>query len=117
VLRRLPIIICAVVVLDLLFWGMLSYWLGWSYGLVETGLTTIAGLAVIIYYEWRWSDAVTKRIESEPRLLDGWVFEKVLLLIAGIVLLIPGVLTDCLGIAMLMPAVRRMIVTTFDWQS
>jgi len=110
VLGRLPIIICAVVVVDFLLWGMLSYWFGWKLALAETSLTTIAGLAVIIYYEWRWSEAVVKRLESEPGFLDSWAFERILLLVAGSVLLIPSVVTDLLGLLLLLPGIRRMIV-------
>ena len=113
-LRRLPFIIFVAVALDFLLWGMLSYCFGWNFGLIETGLTTIAGLAVILYYEWRWSEAVAKRLESEPGLLDAWSLEKILLLVAGIVLLIPGFVTDLLGLFLLLPAIRRMIVSTLE---
>jgi UPF0716 family protein affecting phage T7 exclusion len=110
VLRQLPLVICVVVLLDFLFWGFLSYWFGWQLGLTETAVTTIAGLVVIVYYEWRWSEAVAKRLESEPGLLDSWSLEKILLLVAGIVFLIPGLVTDCLAVLLLMPGIRRMIV-------
>jgi UPF0716 family protein affecting phage T7 exclusion len=106
------LIICAVVVLDSLLWGLLSYWFGWNLCLVEAGLTTIAGLMVIIYYEWRWSETVAEHLECEPVALDSWCLEKILLLICGFALLIPGLLTDLLGLLMLMPTVRRMIATT-----
>ena len=89
---------------------MFSYWFSWKSALAETGVMTIVGLAVILYYEWRWSEAVAKRLELEPAALDGWALEKILLLVAGIVLLIPGVLTDILGLIVLIPGVRRMIV-------
>jgi UPF0716 protein FxsA len=110
VLKRLPIIICAVVTLDLLFLGVLSYRFDWRLPLAETVVITIVGLLVIGYYEWRWSDVVAKSLESEPGLLDSTSLEKILLLVAGIVLLIPGVLTDVLGLLLLTPWVRRFIV-------
>jgi len=114
VFRRLPIIICVAVALDLLVWGILSSWFGWKLGFAEIGVTTVLGLAVIIYYEWRWSEAVAKRIESQPGLLDAWSLEKLLLLVAGIVLLIPGFVTDLLGLLLLLPPVRRMIVNALE---
>jgi UPF0716 protein FxsA len=110
VLRRLPLIVGVVLVADFLLWGMLWHWFGWKLAIVETGATTVIGLAVILYYERRWSETVVKRIESQPLLLDGWSFEKILLLIAGIVLLIPGFATDLVGLLLLMPGVRRAIV-------
>jgi UPF0716 protein FxsA len=109
-LRRLPFIIFLFVALDFLLLGALTYWLGWKPAAVENGLTTVIGLVVILYYEWRWSEAVAGRIESEPAALDSWCLEKILLLVAGIVLLIPGVMTDILGMLMLLPSVRRLIV-------
>jgi UPF0716 family protein affecting phage T7 exclusion len=109
-LRRVPIVICAVVALDWLLLGSLFYWLGWRIPLVETILMSVVGLLVIVYYEWRWSGMVAKRLESEPGLIDGWSVEKMLLLLAGFVFLIPGVGTDCLAMLMLMPGVRRAIV-------
>jgi UPF0716 protein FxsA len=111
VLRRLPIIIFLFVGLDFLLLGALTYWLGWKPTLAENGLTTIIGLVVILYYEWRWSEAVAERLESEPAVLDGWALEKILLLVAGIALVIPGVMADVLGLLMLLPSVRRLIAT------
>jgi UPF0716 family protein affecting phage T7 exclusion len=115
VYRRLSLILCLVVVLDVLFWGLLWYWFGWKVGLIETGVTTVLGLAVIFYYEWRWSEAVAKRLESEPASVDKWSLERILLLVAGLVFLIPGVVTDVLGLLLLMPGVRRTIVNLFQW--
>ncbi len=109
-LRRLPFIICLFVAFDFLLLGTLTYWLGWKPAVVGNGVTTVIGLVVILYYEWRWSEAVARRIESEPSALDSWCLEKILLLVAGIVLLIPGVMTDVLGLLVLIPSVRRLIV-------
>jgi UPF0716 protein FxsA len=117
VARRLPLIFCVVLALDVLLWGMLWYWFGWKIGLIETGATALVGLAVVFYYEWRWSGAVANRLESEPATLDKWSLEKMLLLISGIVFLIPGVVTDLLGLLLLMPGVRRTIVKLFQFWS
>jgi UPF0716 protein FxsA len=115
VARRLPLIFCVVLTLDVMLWGVLWYWFGWKVGLVETGGTALLGLSVIFYYEWRWSESVAKRLESEPASLDRWSLEKMLLLIAGLVFLIPGVVTDLLGVLLLMPGVRRAIVNLFQF--
>jgi UPF0716 family protein affecting phage T7 exclusion len=113
VLRRVPIVIYAVVALDWLLLGSLFYWLDWRIPLIETILASIVGLSVIVYYEWRWSEVVAKRLESEPGLLDRWSFEKILLLIAGFVFLIPGVTADFIAALLLMPGIRRTIVNLF----
>jgi UPF0716 protein FxsA len=109
VFRRLPLILCLLLAIDFLLMILLWCRFGWKPALAEIGLTTVIGLVVIVYYEWRWSEGVGKRLESEPAILDGWAFEKILLLVAGVVLLIPGVLTDVFGLVLLLPPVRRLI--------
>jgi UPF0716 protein FxsA len=111
VLKRLPFILFLLVAVDFLVMAGFWHWFGWKPTLAENGLMTIVGLIVIIYYEWRWSEAVAKRLEIEPVTLDRWSVEKILLLVAGVVLLIPGFLTDILGLVLLIPRVRRLIVT------
>jgi UPF0716 protein FxsA len=111
VLKRLPFIIFFIVAIDFLLLAATWHWFGWKPAFAGSGLTTIVGLAVILYYEWRWSDVVARRLEAEPAGLDGWCLEKILLLVAGIVLLIPGFLTDILALVLLIPRVRRLAVT------
>jgi UPF0716 protein FxsA len=110
-LRQLPIVICVVVTLDLLLVVILSVIIGWRLPLAEVVVTTSFGVLVILYYRWRWADAVTKRLEAEPGLLDRQSLERMLLLVAGIVLLIPGILTDTLAIVLMVPGVRRQIAS------
>jgi UPF0716 protein FxsA len=109
VLRRLPLIICSVVVVDLLLLVTLSCQVGWRVPLFEFVATTGMGVFVIVYYEWRWSATVAKCLELEAGLLDAKSLERMLLLVAGIILLIPGLLTDLLGLVLLVPWVRRQI--------
>jgi UPF0716 protein FxsA len=112
--RRSPIIaIGALVALDLLLLGMLFCRFDWKLALAETLVTSIAGLLVIGYYEWRWADVVVKSLESEPGVLDRLSLERILLLIAGIVLLIPGVLTDAAALILLVPWVRRLVARRY----
>jgi UPF0716 protein FxsA len=108
--RRLSVVVAGIVVLDWIFLAILVGWFGWQLPLVETAVMGTLGLLVIIYYEWRWSEPVALRLQSEPGLVDGWSFERILLLIAGVVLLLPGVMTDVMGVLLLMPGIRRTIV-------
>jgi UPF0716 family protein affecting phage T7 exclusion len=108
--RRVPVVVAAIVVLDWIFLAILVCCLGWQLPLAETAVMGTVGLLVIVYYEWRWSEPVAVRLRSEPGLLDRWSFEKILLLVAGLVLLIPGVVTDFMGVLLLMPGIRRTIV-------
>jgi UPF0716 protein FxsA len=109
VLRRLPIIICGVVALDLLLVVTFSCCFGWRLPLAEVVATSAFGLSVIVYYELRWSKAVMKCLASETGLLDRQSLERMLLLVAGVVLLIPGILTDTLALVLMVPWVRRQI--------
>ena len=59
-LRRLPFIIFLFVAFDFLLLAAFCYWFGWKPALAENGVTTIIGLVVILYYEWRWSGAVAE---------------------------------------------------------
>jgi UPF0716 family protein affecting phage T7 exclusion len=68
-----------------------------------------AGLAIIVYYEWRWSETIAVHLEREATGLDSWAIEKLLLLLAGIMMLIPGLLTDLCALILLVPQVRRLI--------
>jgi len=108
-LGRLPFIICVIVTLDLLFKVLPSFFVGWRVPLTAAVATAALGVLVILYYQWRWSEAVTKRLEAEPGLLDSESFAKMLLLVAGIMLLVPGILTDTLAVVLLVPWVRRQI--------
>jgi UPF0716 protein FxsA len=107
--RRLPLVICSVVVLDMLLLGTLWYAFHWSLPLASTVTTTIVGLIVIGYYELRWSESVARSLEQEPGLLDRLSLERILLLVAGVILLIPGVMTDVLGLLLILPPVRRFV--------
>jgi UPF0716 family protein affecting phage T7 exclusion len=109
-LTRVPVIIGAILVLDWILLATLVNCYGWELPLGETVIMGVVGLLVIVYYEWRWSEPVAMRLQSEPGLLDRWSFERILLLIAGLVMLIPGVVTDFLGVLLLMPGIRRTIV-------
>jgi UPF0716 protein FxsA len=115
--RRLPLIIAVVVALDFLLWGVLWYWLGWKPALLETAITAAVGVAIIVYYERRWSRVVETRIDDDPERLDANSLDKLLLLAAGVVFLIPGVVTDLLGLLLLMPGVRRSVVNLLQMWS
>ena len=75
-LRRLPFIIFLFVAFDFLLLAALCYWFGWKPALAENGVTAIIGLVVILYYEWRWSGAVAKRLEADSPVLDAWPWRK-----------------------------------------
>ena len=108
-LKRFPLVVCALIAMDLLLKGMVGCCFDWRISLTKTIVTAVLGLSVIAYYEWRWSAAVVARLEKEQGYFDSWSFERILLLIAGIVLVFPGIMIDFVGVVLLMPWVRRLI--------
>jgi UPF0716 family protein affecting phage T7 exclusion len=100
---------CVLVILDFTFLGGVLYAMGWEIPLVETLVAGVIGLAVLVYYVCRWSEKVAQRIECEG-LLDRWSAEKMLLLVAGLLLLIPGAFTDFVALLLLVPGMRRMLI-------
>ena len=110
-LKRLPFVLFVAVAFDFLLLAALWRWFGLKPTLVGNGLTTVAGLAIIIYYEWRWSETIAMHLERDAAALDSWAIEKLLLLVAGIVMLNPGLLTVLCAVKLLVPRVRHLIAT------
>jgi UPF0716 family protein affecting phage T7 exclusion len=109
IIGKLPAILVAAVLADLLLAVVLSFGLDWRPVLTETVTATAIGLAVIFYYVWRCSETVAERLETHPAGLDEGSLEKILLLVAGLMLLIPGVFSDVTGLVLLVPWVRRQL--------
>ena len=69
-------------------------------GVVGGTLAKREGLRV-----WRaWNDAISRMVPPEEGVTDG-----VLVLVGGALLITPGVLTDVVGFALLLPASRRAV--------
>ncbi len=69
-------------------------------GIIGASLAKYQGLKVVIQ--------IRKEIAS-GQLPAGTLFDGLLIFIAGILLITPGLLTDCFGFALLTPAFRRLI--------
>jgi len=100
---------------DWLLLTTLVYFVNWRIPLAENIATTLIGFVVIAIYLWRWSDPFARSMDADhcAPLSDRHRLEGLLLLGAGILLLIPGVLTDVVGLVMLLPWVRRQIASRF----
>jgi UPF0716 protein FxsA len=92
--------------LYLLIW--LSRWIGFGWTVAITLVTGVVG-GTLAKHEglrvWRrWASAI-----AEGRTPESGVAEGLLVLLGGILLLTPGVLTDALGFCLLLPPTRRRI--------
>ncbi len=108
--RVLVVAACLLVVVDLLSFVMLSCFFGWWLPLTETLISAGIGLLVIGYYVCRWSRAVKERWTSEEwQPVGTFCLEKLLLVVAGVLLIFPGILGNALGLILLLPGVRRPV--------
>ena len=106
--RRLPLLLCLIVGLDLVLLLAVTWWVSWKVTLIQNILSAILGIAVIIRYELRWSRMVAENLGvDDSESLGDHGLEKLLLLGAGILLLIPGLLSDLFGLLLLVPWIRR----------
>jgi UPF0716 protein FxsA len=98
--------ILPLVELALLIWigGLTAWWVP----IVGVLVTGIAGAALARWQGWR----AVKRIQDDMnagRVPAQAVIDGVLILIAGILLVTPGVLTDAFGFALLIPPIRAAV--------
>jgi UPF0716 protein FxsA len=98
--------IVPVVELALLIWigGQTAWWVP----IVGVVLTGIAGAALARWQGWR----ALQRIQDDMRagrIPAGAVIDGVLILVVGILLVTPGVLTDVVGMALLIPPIRAIV--------
>ncbi len=110
-LRRLLTALCVIVAADLSLLAALSYFVGWRLPLGGSIFMVLVGLAVITHYQPRWSKAIAESLDADclDAVSDQHCLAELLLLAAGILLLIPGVISDALGWLLLVPWVRRQI--------
>ncbi len=111
--RRIVLAVCLIVVLDSLFLVLWTrYYSGWPYVATENVVSALFGVAVILYYEWRWSALVAHSLDTPPPFpapTNGRFdrSEKMLLVVAGVFLILPGLVTDLIGLLLLAPPIRR----------
>jgi len=113
VFRALMILaIVAVVVCLLTFPWILVHFVPWKIAVLEMAATALLGVVVFWNLIVRWRSAISKRWDdgffSSDVLLDGS-----LILLAAILLILPGVMTDLAGALLLIPPTRWLIVAAF----
>lgn len=108
-LLALPLILLALVVLEL--WILVK--LGSTLGILPTiALVLGAGIVGAWIAKWQGLQAIL-RVQNELRqgvVPTRTIGDGALILVAGMLLLLPGVISDVLGIGLLIPPVRRLIM-------
>lgn len=108
-LLALPLILLALVVLEL--WVLVK--LGSILGILPTiALVLGAGIVGAWIAKWQGLQAIL-RVQNELRqgvVPTRTIGDGALILVAGMLLLLPGVISDVLGIGLLIPPVRRLMI-------
>ena len=84
-------------------------YLGWPFMLGLSSVTGVIGLVIVGLAVWRYVPAIAARLDQEE-CLDDRLSNGMLILLAGILLLLPGLITDLLGVVLLLPWTRRLIL-------
>lgn len=105
----LALAVCFLLGMPLLW--MLAYYVSWKAAILETVATALLGLVILSFLKTRFEHSLL------PKLMAGEspgeeLADAVLILLAAILLILPGVLSDLAGLLLLIPPVRWLIVGT-----
>jgi UPF0716 protein FxsA len=104
-MRKILIVVLSVKIVGLTCLALLAYYTSWKVAALQVLATCLLGLAVIAYVRLRFKHRVVPKLcRGEPPselLLDG-----VILLVAAVLLLLPGLVSDALGMLLLIPPAR-----------
>ncbi len=110
---QLFVLFTAIPLVELWLLLKLGSWLGLGTTIVIVLGTGIAGAALARWQGWR----VLERLQSEMRqgILPAQALgDGVLILVAGVLLITPGVITDVLGLSLLVPPLRAVVRRGFQ---
>lgn len=115
ILFRLFLLFTIIPLIELVILLKINSWLGFGATLLLVLGTGALGAALAKYQGWvtwnRIRQDLSMGVVPSGRLIDG-----ALILIAGILLITPGLLTDACGFALLIPPVRDRIKRSIrDW--
>jgi UPF0716 protein FxsA len=99
--------ILAMIVVEATLLVLVAVCAGWWLPVVESVAAALLGLSVIFYTLKVYDEAFSARLDGDV-CLDDRLANGSWLLIAGSLLVIPGFLTDIVGLALLVPAIRHV---------
>ena len=113
-LLLLFLLFTAIPLVELWLLFQLSGWLGFPATITLVLGTGFAGAALARWQGWQ----VMARVQEQMRqgmLPAGALGDGALILVAGVLLITPGVLTDLFGLALLVPPVRALVKRAVGW--
>ncbi|MGD0900692.1 MAG: FxsA family protein [Thermoguttaceae bacterium] len=94
---------------DLAAFAGMGWAIAWWVPLAIGFASGMLGLLVIGYGSWQYGEVIAVRLDhDEP--LDSGLAAGSMLLLAGLLLVVPGLITKLLGLVLLTPGVRRLAV-------
>ncbi len=106
-IARLLLLLLVVPLVELTLLMMLADWTNWQTAVTAVVVTGVVGALLIRHQGWR----TIRRIQAdlaEQRLPTDALLAGLLLFVAGALLMTPGLLTDLVGILLLVPATRAV---------
>jgi UPF0716 protein FxsA len=108
VLLRLLLVVLVTAVAELALLFYLADWLGWLSALLLVLITGAVGIVLLRMQNWQASRRIRRDLK-QGHLPTEALFDTVLLLLAGVLLIVPGPLTDALGVLLVIPRTRRVV--------
>jgi UPF0716 protein FxsA len=105
---RLVALFLLVPIIELALLIQLGRWIGLAWTLVIVGATAVLGAALARRHGVRAWFAIQQELKA-GRVPASALADGLLILIGGLVLLTPGLLTDVLGFALLLPPTRNAL--------
>jgi len=106
---RLVVLFVAFGIVDLTLLLVLADYTSWQVALTEMLASGLLGIAVIRYGSARFGGRIMSRLMAREPLGDV-LADGAILCFAGILLILPGVISDVAGLLLLIPPVRRLLI-------
>jgi UPF0716 protein FxsA len=109
----LAVLLIARYAFGLSFLMMLAHHTSWNVAILEVLATALLGLLIFAYLKVQFERrAVARLATGEP--LGAVLMDGLLVLLAGILLILPSIITDVAGLLLIIPPIRRLIVGFFE---
>lgn len=106
-IARILLLLLVVPLVELTLLMMLADWTNWQTAVATVVITGIAGTWLIRREGWRTMQRIQDDLAQQQLPADA-LLDGLLIFVAGALLLTPGVLTDALGILLLVPVTRAV---------
>lgn len=107
-MRILSLFLIAVPLAEIIAFGLAVQWLGFWTALMLVVMTSVLGFLILRHQGFGMA-AQMARMARTGMPPDQGIGSSVLTMVAGALLLVPGFITDIIGLALLVPFIRRAV--------